>query len=125
MVTTGLLWGGLLVGLNIEDLPFSNRIMYSTHKYHFSNPATVAGWDASFGSVFPPQKLMVGEWGFRNPEDMWFGREFSKYLLNKKILNQFFWTIAHSGDTGGLWKDDCQTIDMAKYDIIKPLLLAN
>jgi aryl-phospho-beta-D-glucosidase BglC (GH1 family) len=125
MVTTGLLWGGLLVGLNIEDLPFSNRIMYSTHKYHFSNPANRQGWDASFGNVFPPHKIMIGEWGFRNPEDMWFGRDFSKYLLDKKILNQFFWTIAHSGDTGGLWHDDCNTVDFEKYDIIKPLLLAN
>lgn len=111
------------MGINLEHLPYSNRIIYSVHKYHFSAPANPAGWDASFGSLFPPEKLIVGEWGFRNPEDMWFGRDFSNYLISKKIKNQIFWTVAHSGDTGGLWKDDCQTIDMEKYNIIKPLLL--
>jgi hypothetical protein len=123
LATTGLLWGGLLVGLSLENLPYANRIMYSTHKYHFSSPATREGWDASFGNVFPPEKLIVGEWGFRDPEDMWFGRDFARYLLDKKIKNQFFWTVAHSGDTGGLWQDDCDTLNMAKYQIIKPLLV--
>jgi aryl-phospho-beta-D-glucosidase BglC (GH1 family) len=122
LITTGLLWGGLLVGYSLEELPYSSRILYSTHKYHFSPPANVDGWDSSFGNVWPPEKLIVGEWGFRDPEDMWFGRDFSQYMKDKNILNQFFWTVAHSGDTGGLWHDDCETVNMAKYDIIKKLL---
>lgn len=52
-----------------------------------------------------------------------FGREFVSYLLKKGIKNQEFWTIAHSGDTGGLWYDDCDTLNMNKYNIIKPLLV--
>jgi aryl-phospho-beta-D-glucosidase BglC (GH1 family) len=122
LVATGLLWGGLLVGYSLEDLPYSDRILYSAHKYHFSPPANPQGWDSSFGNVWPPEKIVVGEWGFRDSEDLWFGRDFAKYLKEKGIKNQFFWTIAHSGDTGGLWLDDCETINWTKYDIIKPLL---
>lgn len=65
LVATGLLWGGLLVGYSLEHLPYSDRILYSTHKYHFSPPANPGGWDASFGSVWPANKIIVGEWGFR------------------------------------------------------------
>lgn len=122
LISTGLLWGGLLVGFSLEDLPYKERILYSVHKYHFSPPANEGGWDSSFGNVWPPERIVVGEWGFRNPEDMWFGRDFAKYLKDRNIKNQFFWTIAHSSDTGGLWYDDCDSIDWEKYNIIKLLL---
>lgn len=123
LIATGLLWGGLLVGFSLEDLPYKDRILYSVHRYAFSPPATVAGWDASFGTVYPPERIVIGEYGFRDPEDMWFGRDFAKYLKDKGIKNHFFWTIAHSGDTGGLWMDDCENVNWAKYDIIKPLFI--
>lgn len=120
--TTGLLWGGLLQGYSIESLPYHDRILYSVHKYHFSGTGDRSDWDNSFGNSFPPSKLVVGEWGFRDPEDMEFGRQFTDYLLEKKIYNQCFWTIAHSGDTGGLWYDDCENINWNKYNIIKKML---
>lgn len=120
--STGLNWAGVLTGLSEEDFPYADRIIYGVHKYHFSGSGHEDDWEASFGNAFPPEKINIGEWGFRDPEDMEFGREFAAYLLKKGIKNQEFWTIAHSGDTGGLWYDDCENINYRKYEIIKPLL---
>lgn len=121
--TTGLLWGGILNGYSLEDQPWANRLYYSTHKYHFSGTGHRDDWESSFGNAFPPEKLIVGEFGFRDPEDLDFGREFTSYLVEKHIHNSCFWTIAHSGDTGGLWYDDCENINWNKYDILKKLLV--
>jgi hypothetical protein len=120
--TTGLMWGGILSGFTLEDQPWAYKLYYSVHKYHFSGTGNRQDWESSFGNAFPPHKIVVGEWGFRDPEDMQFGREFTDYLLDKGIYNQCFWTIAHSSDTGGLWKDDCENINWNKYEIIKKLL---
>ena len=122
---TGLNWSGVLTGFTMEDHPLHDRIVYGVHKYHFSGSGHRDDWEGSFGNAFPPEKINIGEWGFRNPEDLEFGREFVAYLLEKKIRNWMFWTIAHSGDTGGLWFDDCENIDQVKLAIIKPLLDVN
>jgi aryl-phospho-beta-D-glucosidase BglC (GH1 family) len=119
---TGLLWGGILSGYTLEDKPFANKVIYSVHKYHFSGTGNRQDWEVSFGNAFPPHKMVVGEFGFRNPQDLQFGREFTQYLVDKGIKNWAFWTIAHSGDTGGLWFDNCIDIDWTKYDILKKLL---
>lgn len=120
--TTGILWGGIVTGYSLEHLPYNNRIVYSTHKYHFSGTGDRQDWDASFGNSYPPDKLIVGEYGFRDPEDMEFGERFTSYLVEKHITNHCFWTIAHSGDTGGLWNDDCEHINMNKVKILQKLL---
>lgn len=116
---TGLLWSGILSGFSLEDLPYRDRIIYSVHKYHFSGTGDRADWEGSFGNAFPPHKMVVGEWGFRDPEDVWWGENFANYLAEKKIHNNCFWTIAHSGDTGGLWWDNCNDINYNKLSIIK------
>jgi hypothetical protein len=120
--TTGIFWGGTLVGFSLEDAPYADRIIYSVHKYHFTGTGNRQDWEQTFGTVYPPNKLFVEEYGFRDPEDMQWGKDFVKYLVEKKIYNHCFWTIAHSGDTGGLWQDDCQTLNNRKLDILKPLL---
>lgn len=120
---TGLFWGNTLSGYSLENLPFSDRVIYSIHKYHFSGTGDRADWDSSFGSIYPGSKLIIGEYGFRDPEDMEWGKSFVSYLQEKGVKNHCFWTIAHSGDTGGLWKDDCETLNTKKVDVLKPLLL--
>lgn len=119
---TGLNWSGVLTGFSMEDHPLRERIIYGVHKYHFSGSGHRDDWEGSFGNTFPPEKINIGEFGFRNPEDLEFGREFVAYLIEKKIKNWQFWTIAHSGDTGGLWYDDCVTLDQTKLAILQPLL---
>lgn len=118
----GLFWGNTLNGYSLEELPYKDRIMYGVHKYHFSGSGDRADWESSFGNSFPPDKIMIGEYGFRDPEDMWWGKSFVAYLQEKKIKNHCFWTIAHSGDTGGLWSDNCEDMNQNKLNILKPLL---
>jgi hypothetical protein len=120
--STGLFWGGTLAGFSLEDAPYSDRVIYSVHKYHFSGTGDRKDWESSFGTLYPPSKLIIGEYGFRDPEDMQWGKAFVCYLEEKNIKNHCFWTVAHSGDTGGLWKDDCQTVETAKLGVLKPLL---
>lgn len=62
---------------------------------------------------------------YRDPQDLEFGRQFVAYLIEKKIHNQQIWTVANSGDTGGLWYDDCDTINQNKLAILRPLLEAS
>lgn len=118
----GLFWGNTLSGYSLEDLPYKDRIIYGVHKYHFSGTGDRSDWESSFGTLYPPEKIMIGEYGFRDPEDMWWGKAFVSYLQEKKIKNHCFWTIAHSGDTGGLWSDDCENLNQNKLAVIKPLL---
>jgi len=122
----GTHWGGSLNGINIEDLPFHDRIKYTIHKYVFSTSGNSrdVDWNYSFGDLKDiPGKISVGEWGFISdkPNEVQWAKEFVEYLKKHNIHDNFFWTIAHSGDTGGLWKDDCINIDMDKYEIIKSL----
>jgi endoglucanase len=123
-VIGGTRWGGDLHGISLEDLPFSDRILYDVHKYIFSGSSTPADWDKSFGDY--PEKVIVGEWGFKSQD--WAQRQwantFVKYLKERNVTDTYFWTIAHSGDTGGLWFDDCETLDEVKYDVLKSLWIS-
>jgi hypothetical protein len=71
--------------------------------------------------------VSVGEWGFKSErwDEVSWAKEFVAYLKKHNIRDTYFWTIAHSGDTGGLWHDDCENIDMSKYVIIKSLWDSN
>ena len=116
----GTNWGGNIAKMNLEDLPFSDRIRYTIHKYHFSGPDE-NDWNYSFGPFI--DKVNVGEWGFKSEvyqEKEWAMR-FVKYLKGRGITDNYFWTIAMSGDTGGLWYDDCENIDWEKFNIVKSL----
>lgn len=113
-------WGGSLKGIDLEFLPFHDRISYTVHKYIFSGNSVPSNWDESFGKH--PEKVIVTEWGFKNlPEEIMWVRVFIDYLKQHNVRNAYFWTVAHSGDTGGLWMDDCQTIEWNKYNLIKTL----
>lgn len=122
---SGIFWATTLEGYSIEDVPYANRVIYSVHKYRFTGTEDFADWDRTFGNLFPPQKLLVGEFGFRDPEDMEWGNTFVSYLVSRGIHNHCFWTIAHSGDTGGLWQDDCETFNENKMAILETLFNGN
>ena len=100
---TGLNWSGVLTGFTMEDHPLHDRIIYGVHKYHFSGSGHRDDWEGSFGNAFPPDKINIGEFGFRNPEDLEFGREFVAYLLEKKIRNWMFWTVSPRRPMEGLF----------------------
>lgn len=122
----GTRWGGDIAEINLETLPFHDRIRYTIHKYIFSTAGynREQDWDWSFGKFKDvPRKVSVGEWGFKS--DRWdeveWAKQFIKYLKKHNIRDTYFWTIAHSGDTGGLWFDNCEEVDQEKYKIIKSL----
>lgn len=118
----GIRWGGDIHDINLEDLPFRDRIRYTIHKYVFSSSGTFEqDWDYSFGSF--KDRVVVGEWGFKNQiwEQLQWADRFIRYLKNQGVVNTYFWTIAHSGDTDGLWYDDCETINWEKLSMIKKL----
>lgn len=122
----GTRWGGDIHEIDLESLSFSKRIHYTIHKYIFSTSGgdRIADWDYSFGKFKDePGKVSVGEWGFKSErmDEVEWAKEFVAYLKEHNIRDTYFWTIAHSGDTGGLWSDDCENIDMTKYNIIKSL----
>lgn len=120
---TGTQWSGVIHDFSLEHLPYHDRIMYSVHKYHFSGKADEEDWEHSFGDDFPCHKIVVGEWGWKqqNANEVEWAKRFILYLKAKGILNTCFWTIAHSGDTDGLWYDDCENVNWEKYNLLKTL----
>lgn len=119
----GYVWSGNIFNFSLEHLPYHDRIIYSVHKYVFSGSADEADWEESFGTVFPANKLIIGEWGWKqqNENEAAWATRFISYLRKKGIRNTAFWTVAHSGDTDGIYYDDCEYINWPKYDLLKTL----
>jgi hypothetical protein len=119
-IATCVLWSGNCHDVDVEDLTFSDRILYGWHKYRFSSDKPYEDdWEYSVGRY--PEKIVLEEWGFKmTPEDIQWANRFIQWLKKKHISNNFFWTLAYSGDTDGLFLDsDCKTINWEKYNIIK------
>ena len=116
-------WSGNCAEVSYEDLPFADRILYAWHKYIFSssNGTYEHDWNYSVGQY--PTKIVLEEWGFKmTEEEILWANQFIAWLKLTGISSNFFWTIAHSGDTGGLFDDgDCTSINWNKYQIIKKL----
>ena len=103
----------------VVKLPYQDRIFYTIHRYvwhgDYSN-----NWDSTFGNIGDGQKMIVGEMGAKSdlPNQMAWFRTFLDYLKSKNIRNSFFWTYAISGDTGGIYKDDCKTVEWDKMYLL-------
>ena len=119
----GVSWGGNLHYMNLEDLPFSDRIRYSVHKYHFSDKEK---YEEKWEWSFHPNKTIVnvGEFGYKSGEPVqveWVKR-FIAYLRNVGVRDTFFWCWSfNSGDTQGILKEDCDSIDYSKIDMLHTL----
>lgn len=107
-------WGHDCRGVTIPS-GFENRSFIDIHQYAFTDNQTTRSM--TFPDSIPAQNYFVGEIGAR-PEHMPWLRSYLDYLTLRNISNLCFWTIAHSTDTGGLWKDDCETMEHEKVDII-------
>jgi len=115
-------WSGNCLDMNLEGLPFSDRIRYEAHKYKFSGSADEVDWDRSLGPF--TEKLVIGEWGYKSsdPSEVEWAHRFVDYLIRRDIRDTFFWVaVTNSGDTGGLWKPDCLTIEITKLDLLEKL----
>lgn len=117
----GTQWGGNLQFVDLSDMPCHDRIYYTIHKYHFSDkePLEMA-WNVSFG----PHKVIVnvGEWGFMSdrPDQVAWANRFVDWLKSQNISDSYFWTWSfNSGDTGGILREDCTSIDEGKMNLLR------
>jgi len=112
-------WGTDCSDMNFWDLPYLNRTFIEIHLYQFSTDSNPFTWDVHMPTRIPAEKWFIGEVGFRNEieaERIW-AETFFDYLSFRNISNVCLWTIAHSRDTDGWWKDDCSTLNVDKVEI--------
>lgn len=109
-------WGGNCSDLRLDDMPTWNRTYIEVHKYRFSGASDRADWEISMPARIPPERWFVGEVGWKQQvdSDATWAKGFMQYLVQRNISNVCLWTIAHSGDTDGWFKDDCTTFDSDK-----------
>ncbi|WP_430377756.1 cellulase family glycosylhydrolase [Streptomyces sp. B1-3] len=131
-------WGGNLMGVAQYPVQLSvaNRVVYSAHDYAtsvaqqtwFSDPSFPANmpgiWDKYWGYIFKQNiaPVWVGEFGTTltsTVDQKWLAALVS-YLRPTSTYgaDSFHWTFwswnPNSGDTGGILKDDWQTVDTMK-----------
>ncbi|MFJ8107410.1 cellulase family glycosylhydrolase [Streptomyces sp. NPDC096132] len=131
-------WGGNLMGVAQYpvQLNVANRVVYSAHDYAtsvaqqswFSDPAFPANmpgiWDKYWGYIFKQNiaPVWVGEFGttLQSTVDQQWLAALVSYLRPTSTYgsDSFHWTFwswnPNSGDTGGILKDDWQTVDTVK-----------
>jgi len=134
-------WGGNLAGAGNAPvrLDVANRLVYSIHDYPasvhaqlwFSMPSYPANlpalWDSKWGYLHRTNvaPVLVGEFGTRlaTTSDQQWLTALANYLgTGVHGIHWTFWSWnPNSGDTGGILKDDWQTIDTAKQAYLVPL----
>ncbi|MEU0947377.1 cellulase family glycosylhydrolase [Streptomyces canus] len=131
-------WGGNLMGVAQYpvQLNVANRVVYSAHDYAtsvaqqswFSDPSFPANmpgiWDKYWGYIFKQNiaPVWVGEFGttLQSTVDQKWLAALVSYLRPTSTYgaDSFHWTFwswnPNSGDTGGILKDDWQSVDTAK-----------
>jgi endoglucanase len=131
-------WGGNLMGVAQYPVQLSvaNRVVYSAHDYATSVaqqtwftdpsfPANMPGvWDKYWGYIFKQNlaPVWVGEFGttLQSTTDQQWLKALVSYMLPTSTNggDSFSWTFwswnPDSGDTGGILKDDWQTVDTVK-----------
>ena len=131
-------WGGNLMGAGQYpvQLNVANRVVYSAHDYAtsvaqqtwFTDPTFPANmpaiWDKYWGYLFKQNiaPVWVGEFGttLQSTVDQQWLKALVSYMLptSGNGGDSFSWTFwswnPDSGDTGGILKDDWQTVDTVK-----------
>ncbi|GHE38237.1 cellulase family glycosylhydrolase [Streptomyces capitiformicae] len=131
-------WGGNLMGVAEHPvrLDVPNRLVYSAHDYAtsvaqqswFSDPSFPANmpgiWDRYWGYIFKQNiaPVWLGEFGttLQSTIDQRWLAALVTYLRSTSTYgnDSFHWTFwswnPNSGDTGGILKDDWQTVDTVK-----------
>ncbi|MFJ4539214.1 cellulase family glycosylhydrolase [Streptomyces tibetensis] len=138
-------WGGNLMGVAQYpvQLDVPNRLVYSAHDYATSVaqqswftdpsfPSNMPGiWDKYWGYIFKQNiaPVWLGEFGTTlqpSVDQKWLA-ELVKYLRSTSAYggDSFHWTFwswnPNSGDTGGILKDDWQTVDTVKDAYLAPV----
>lgn len=100
--------------LQLDKETFASRAMIEIHVYDFQGPLDPA--------KFPSQnfKVFVGEFGWSDISTDW-AKSTISFFKERGIQDVCMWTIAHSADTGNLYKDDCETIKTETVNIFNGL----
>jgi endoglucanase len=138
-------WGGNLMGVAQYpvQLDVPNRLVYSAHDYAtsvaqqswFSDPSFPANmpgiWDKYWGYIFKQNiaPVWLGEFGttLQPAVDQKWLSALVTYLRSTSAngADSFHWTFwswnPNSGDTGGILKDDWQTVDTVKDGYLKAI----
>lgn len=113
-------WGSNCSGVSFSHMSTWNRTFVDIHTYPFSKNSTEASWNKTIPSSIESNHWFVGESGwFAKYETEKWAKQFLGYLKNRNITNLCFWTIALSQDTGGIWKDDCETLEYSKIYLLQ------
>jgi hypothetical protein len=103
-----------------------DRVMVEYHAYHFIFNSTEKehleqSIDFYLPRSIPTQNIIIGELGWK--QDVDFEVAWAKRALNhfrsRGITSLCAWTVAHSHDTAGFFKDDCLTFDYTKASVLK------
>jgi aryl-phospho-beta-D-glucosidase BglC (GH1 family) len=130
-------WGGNLQGVADRPvrLPVADKLVYSPHDYPasvFPQPWFTDGTDLTdkfrqnWGFIAEEgiAPVLVGEWGSRleTAEDLRWARELSAYMTEHGV-NWLWWSLnPNSGDTGGLFADDWETLRQPVVTLLDPFL---
>jgi endoglucanase len=133
-------WGGNLVnaGQYPVQLSVAHQLVYSPHDYPASvfnqtwfsaagYPANLAAvWDANWGYLVEQgtAPIWLGEFGTMDQtqsDQQWFAT-ITGYLKTHQMSFSFWCWNPDSGDTGGILKDDWQTVNTDKQSTLQPLL---
>lgn len=133
-------WGGNLQGAAAHPVQLSvaHQLVYSPHDYPstvynqkwFSAPNYPANlpavWESYWGylSTRNTAPIWIGEFGTRDQtssDKAWF-KGIAGYIGQQKMSFSYWCWNPDSGDTGGILKDDWQTIDTDKQTVLQPLL---
>lgn len=110
IIVNGYSWGSCLRDFEIDR----ENITYSIHLYPFH----IHDWENCLNDK---ENLNIGEFGFLDNQIGW-GYTFIDWLKKKNITDAFFWTWSpNSHDTGGILRDDCETINYNKMDVLNKL----
>lgn len=117
-------WGGNCSEMSLNNYNAdTDKIFIEVHKYIFSGNSVESDWNLSVPDTIPPENWFIGEMGWKDdfPEQREWAEKFLVYLTKRNISNVCAWTIAHSGDTEGWWKDDCETFNWSKLALFNSL----
>lgn len=83
-------------------------------------------WTQHFGQFAGAYTVVPGEFGGKfgqgNPRDVTWQNAFVDYLISKNMRSAFYWSWnPNSGDTGGILRDDWQTLRQDKVNLLNRL----
>ncbi len=136
MFVEGIEWGHTFrdypkAPLSVPD-EFQHRVVFSPHTYgksvvpesSFDANVLFNQWDTDFGFLRTQhsKSVVVGEWGGRTDIDQEWMRILVRYLIQRNMTDNFFWSLGpNSGDVQGFLLDDWTSIDPFKSNILRQI----